>query len=399
MRPELLSKYARVLIYALKLARSGGKFKKGDNILIGYDIPALPLAEEIYGLLVKEGYNVFPKAYLSEKMSRDFFTFANDAQLTLLPEWDAVFNENLNGMVALRAPQDLKNLKNADAKKIGKAAATKKKLREILDAREQKGLFSWTLANYPTQGLAKQAGLSFREYERQIAKACFLNEKDPVKKFGEVCSAIEEVCKRLSSLPIVKLRMQSKDTDLEISLGKNRKFLGGRGCNVPSFEIFTSPDYRGTNGVYYSDLTSFRNGNYVKNIKLEFKNGRVVKSKAEQGEKFLKEMLAIDAGASQIGEYSLTDVRFSKIDCFMADTLFDENFGGKYGNSHIALGSSYAESFAGKVSKLNRGLKKELGFNESALHWDLVNTQDKLITARLKSGQKLTIYEKGRFVV
>jgi aminopeptidase len=98
-----------------------------------------------------------------------------------------------------------------------------------------------------------------------------------------------------------------------------------------------------------------------------------------------------------VGEFSLTDKRFSKIDCFMANTLFDENFGGKHGNCHLALGSSYSDTFAGDASTLTRERKKKLGFNDSALHWDLVNTEDKRVTAYLAGGGKAVLYEKGTF--
>lgn len=394
-----LKKYADVMIFALKSARKGGEFKPGENILVSYDMPALPLAEEIYCKLIEGGFNVILRPYATEKMAKILYTKGSDKQIKFMPEWEKLFTENLNGLIALRAPQDLANLKDVDTKKIALATIARKPIREIMDVREERGLFSWTLANYPTEGLAKQAGLSLKQYEAQIAKACFLNEKDPAKKFAEVTAQINEVSKRLSSLPIVKLRTQSEDMDLEILLGENRRFISGGGCNVPSFEIFTSPDWRGTRGVYFSDLMSFRNGNYVKDIRLEFKAGRVIKATAEQGEDFLKKMLSLDRGACQIGEYSLTDTRFSKIDRFMADTLYDENFGGAYGNSHIALGSSYSDTFSGNLSKLDKNLKKQLGFNESALHWDLVNTQNKLVTATLKNGKHLTIYEKGRFLV
>ncbi len=394
-----LKKYADVLIFALKAARRGGQFKQGDNILISYDMPALALAEEVYAKLIAQGYNVFPRPYLTENMNKVFFTSANDKQLKFVPEWEKVFTQNLNGLIALRAPQDLTALKEADPKKIALATIAKKGMRIIMDGREEKGLFSWTLANFPTQGLASQADLSLKQYEEQIVKACFLKEKDPAKKWREVMAEIEEVSKRLSALSIDLIRTQSANMDLEISLGDKRKFISGGGCNIPSFEIFTSPDWRGTKGIYFSDLKSFRNGNYVENISLEFKAGRVITAKAEQGEDFLKKMLSLDSGASQVGEYSLTDTRFSKIDRFMADTLYDENFGGKNGNSHIALGSSYSDTFIGNPAKLDTKLRKQLGYNQSALHWDLVNTQDKLVTVKLKNGKRLTIYEKGRFTI
>jgi aminopeptidase len=105
----------------------------------------------------------------------------------------------------------------------------------------------------------------------------------------------------------------------------------------------------------------------------------------------------MDRGACRVGEFSLTDRRFSRIDRFMADTLFDENHGGEYGNCHIALGSSYSTTYKGDPATLTKEMKKEMGFNDSALHWDIVNTEDKTVTAHLTSGRKVVIYESGIF--
>ena len=107
----------------------------------------------------------------------------------------------------------------------------------------------------------------------------------------------------------------------------------------------------------------------------------------------------MDVGACRLGEFSLTDKRFSKIDCFMANTLFDENHGGKFGNCHVALGSSYTEAFDGDKAKLTKRLKERIGFNDSALHWDLVNTEKKQVTAHLKGGKTKIIYENGLFTL
>jgi len=81
----------------------------------------------------------------------------------------------------------------------------------------------------------------------------------------------------------------------------------------------------------------------------------------------------------------------------MADTLFDENFGGAHGNCHIACGASYTDTFSGDQTSMTPALKKKLGFNDSALHWDMVNTEPKTVTAHLKTGEKLLIYENGCF--
>lgn len=390
-------RYADVMIWAMQAARRNGKFKKYDTVLLRTDTAALPLAEVIYKKLLAARFNVVTRIMVPEGFSKSFYELGDNKQLSFMAPGEKEFQGAINGLIALHAPQDLTHLKNIDPARIAKNAVARKPIREILDEREQQGLFSWTLCNYPTEELAGRAGLSVKEYSNQIVRACFLNEKDPVKKWKEVTKQINEIGAWLTSLPIDTLRVESEHMDFEVLLGSQRRFIAGGGCNIPSFEIFTSPDWRGTRGVYFADLSSYRSGNYVKGVRLEFKNGRVVKADAEQGADFVRKMVAMDRGAAQIGEFSLTDRRFSKINKFMADILFDENFGGKYGNCHVAIGASYADTFSGPQSKLDKKMKEKLGFNDSSLHWDLINTENKRLTARLKDGSTQVVYEKGEF--
>lgn len=392
-----LANYADVMVWAMEYGRLGGKFKKYDTVLVRCEVGATDLARAVYERLLDKKYNPIVRFIAPEGFQQALYGKADDKQLAYIPAGEETFQGSLNGLIALRAPEDLTALKNVDPARIGKAAVARKNLRDILDRTEQEGKFSWTLCNYPTQELADKAGLSLKEYANQVVKACFLNEKDPVAKWEDVMKQIGEIGKWLSGLKMERLHVQSAHMDFEVLLGKQRKFVSGSGHNIPSFEIFTSPDWRGTRGVYFADLSSYRSGNYVKGMRLEFKNGRVVKATAEKGQDFLRKMLSMDRGAAQIGEFSLTDRRFSKIDKFMADILFDENFGGKYGNCHVAIGSSYADTFTGDIRKLDKKLKKELGYNESALHWDLINTEDKTVHATLQNGKKILIYQKGQF--
>ncbi|HPA71947.1 MAG TPA: aminopeptidase, partial [Spirochaetota bacterium] len=73
--------------------------------------------------------------------------------------------------------------------------------------------------------------------------------------------------------------------------------------------------------------------------------------------------------------------------------------GGKHGNSHIAIGASYSDTYDGNPASLTPAMKKRLGYNDSALHWDLVNTEEKRVTATLRDGKKRVIYEKGMFTI
>jgi aminopeptidase len=173
--------------------------------------------------------------------------------------------------------------------------------------------------------------------------------------------------------------------------------VGISGHNIPSFEIFLSPDWRGTEGRYYANMPSFRSGNYVAGAVLEFRKGLGSVVRADEGEEFTRKQLAMDEGACRIGEFSLTDRRFSRIDRFMANTLYDENFGGKCGNCHVAVGSSYADTYSKNPAGLTPAMKKDLGFNDSALHWDLVNTEPKSVTAQLVTGKRVVVYDNGVF--
>ena len=266
--------------------------------------------------------------------------------------------------------------------------------------KENKGKFTWTIGMYGTPAMAKEAGLTEEEYWKQIMDACFLAEKDPVKKWREVSKSLNGYINKLNALSpkIDRLHIVGADADLWITLGEKRKWLGGSGRNIPSFEIFTSPDWRGTEGWIRFNQPLYRYGNRVTGIELFFKNGRVIKSKAATNEKLLQEMIATP-GADKIGEYSLTDRRFSKITKFMAETLYDENIGGPEGNTHLALGRSYEDTFSGNVAKLTKKQSAALGFNDSSVHTDIISTVRRTVTAHLKNGTEKVIYKNGEFVL
>ena len=102
-------------------------------------------------------------------------------------------------------------------------------------------------------------------------------------------------------------------------------------------------------------------------------------------------------GADRVGEFSLTDRRFSRITRFMAQTLYDENVGGPFGNTHVALGRSYQDAYAGDPGEVAVEEWKRLGFNSSSVHTDIVSTTDRVVTATLRGGEQRVIYRDGEF--
>jgi aminopeptidase len=395
---KYLAKYADVLLWGLATAKKVS-MKKKDIVLIQYDLPALRLAEILYARLLDMGMHPVQRMAATCGMELSFYQKSNPQQLTFMAPGDKELYKNINGRIFLHAPQSLTHLKDVDPAKIGKAVVSRKPLKDILDRREELRKYSWTLCIVPTDELARQAKMTLPQYTAQVIKGCYLDKNDPVAEWQQIHKEITAIKRRLSTLKVKYFHLESANMDLRITPGAKRKWAGVSGHNVPSFEVFVSPDWRVTEGVYFANLPSFRSGNYIEDVRITFAQGKAIGIEAGLGEEFVKKQLAMDAGACRLGEFSLTDRRFSRIDRFMAETLFDENFGGREGNCHVALGSSYSDTYNGNPAQLTKALKNKLGFNDSALHWDLVNTEAKTLTAHLTGGRKIIIYDRGVFVI
>ena len=103
--------------------------------------------------------------------------------------------------------------------------------------------------------------------------------------------------------------------------------------------------------------------------------------------------------ADKLGEFSLTDKRTSRITHPMAETLFDENIGGPFGNTHVAIGNAYRDCYLEDSSKLSDIEWQKLGYNKSAEHTDIVSTTDRTVTAFMADGSSKVIYKDGMFTV
>lgn len=391
---EKLERYAGVLV---DFALGGGEgIKPGDVVYLQYDSPALPLALSVYRLILKKGGHPIVKGQESD-FTRAFYELADDRQLEFFPKkYTKSLVDTIDHRIYLIATKDPFYLKGIDPGKIMLANKSTLVYRRWLDEKEDRGRLTWTLALYGTPGMAREAGLTLSEYWQEITRSCFLDEKDPVHKWKQVFSDIEGTIRKLNKLPIDKLHVTAKDTDLWLTLGEKRKWMGGSGRNIPSFEIFTSPDWRGTEGMIFFDFPLYRYGNIIRDIHLEFRKGKVVSARAAKNEKLLQELIR-QKNADKVGEYSLTDVRFSRINRFMANTLYDENYGGRFGNTHLALGTSYHDTYDGDARKLNNRDWQNLGFNESPEHTDIIAKQDRTVEAILKDGTRRTVYRQGRF--
>ena len=248
--------------------------------------------------------------------------------------------------------------------------------------------------------MADEAGLSLEEYWEQIIEACYLREDDPVMKWKAVQKEIEEIKDKLDALEIEKLHIKGDDVDLDSADWASTGSGSAAAEKIfPASKYFTSPDWRGTNGSIRFNQPLYYSGKRISGVSLHFENGIVVASSATENEDALKEMIAQE-NADKVGEFSLTDKRHSRITKFMATTLFDENMGGAFGNTHIALGNAYKDTFTGDMSTVTDEQWAEMGYNSCPkVHTDIISTTNRTVTATLRDNSKIVIYKEGQFVL
>jgi aminopeptidase len=248
---SLLKKYAQVMVqYALN---NGKGINKGDTVfLVGQEC-----TKDLFTAIAKEVYssggnlitNYQPNNTREGSIPLLLLQNGSDEQVSFFakPYWQGIVDATDHILFIVSEP-DVHYLEGLPASKISMMNSARAPYMKMREKKEQEGKLSWSLCLYGTQSMAEEAGLSLQEYWEQIIEACYLRENDPVKKWKQVQKEIEEIKDRLDALEIEKLHIKGDDVDLYIKIGAHRKWLCGDGKNIPSFEIFTSPDWRGTNG-------------------------------------------------------------------------------------------------------------------------------------------------------
>ncbi|RYF86174.1 MAG: aminopeptidase [Chitinophagaceae bacterium] len=399
---SLLKNYAKVMVrYALN---DGKGINKGDTVfLVGQECTRdlfMAVAAEVYAAGGNLITNYQPNNLRDSSMARFLLQGGSDEQVSFFatPYWKGIV-EATDHICFLLSEPDIHYLEGIPSAKISLMNSARAPYMQMREMKEQEGKLSWSLCLYGTQSMADEAGLSLEEYWEQIIEACYLREDDPVSKWKSVQTEIETFKDKLDALQIDTLHVKGEDVDLHVKIGENRKWLSGGGKNIPSFEIFTSPDWRGTNGSIHFNQPLYYSGKRIAGVSLTFENGLVIKSSATENEDALREMIAQE-NADKVGEFSLTDRRHSRITKFMATTLFDENTGGAFGNTHIALGNAYKDTFTGDMSKVSAEQWAQMGYNSCPkVHTDIISTTDRTVTATLRNGEQKVIYKDGQFVL
>ena len=359
-------KLAHVLVnYSLKL-------KPGDKFIIVARSIAEPLIREVYRASLQAG------AYVATRITLDglqeiYFQEANDNQLTHVSDVEKLEGEYYDAFLTIWATQNTKELSGVDPKKMAKRREVRAPLFKRDLERMGKGEMRWCGTLFPTQAHAQDAGMSLSDYENFVFTAGLLNEDDPVAGWRNVYEQQQRIVDFLNQRH--EIHIVAPGTDITYRVG-GRKWINCAGTeNFPDGEVFTGPIENSANGTVNFTYPAIYDGNEVENVRLTFRDGKVIESSASRGLDFLNAMLDTDAGARYLGEVAF-GLNYN-IQQFSKDTLFDEKIGG---TMHMALGASLPETG---------------GVNESGLHWDMVCD---LREGKVYADGKLC-YEAGKFIL
>ncbi len=335
------------------------------------------LSKELCLLVYKEAIKAGAHPYLSLELpgtKEIFFQFAKDTQLTFVNPVYKFNYENFDAILYIIAPANTRSLTNIDPIRFRKANnAFVKKAKKYLYRRIGNKQMKFCYTSFPTQALAQEADMGLEEYIRFVFESCKLNELLPLKSWEKLSQKQKKLCDWLNGKSKVILR--GPNIDLQMSI-KNRKFVNDDGMeNFPGGEIYTSPVENSTNGWVRFSYPAIFNQHEIIDIKLWFKDGKVVREKASKGQAFLTEILNSDTGARILGELVI-GTNYG-IKHFTKNMLFDEKIGGTI---HIAVG---------------RGFPECGGMNKSAIHWDMLCDMS---AGKIVVDGKI-IYKNGKFVL
>jgi aminopeptidase len=344
----------------------------GDLVLLETTPVAAPLLRELHRRAVEAGGHPLVRIGL-EGAAEALLSEGSDEQIEWVNPMRREDFERADARIAVEASSNTRELTGVDPARQARYSVARESLRERFLERSRNGELRQVVSAYPTTASAQDAEMSLPEYEDFVYRAGFLDQEDPVAAWRE----LGERLGRLSALlgERSEIRVVAEDTDLTLGVA-GRTWIPCDGKeNFPDGEVFTGPEETSVEGRISFSYPATFGGRVVRGIALRFEGGEVVEAHADDGEPFLREMLAMDEGARRAGEFA-----FGMNDAvreFTGHTLYDEKIGGTV---HLALGMSYLESG---------------GLNRSALHWDLV--------CDLRSGSEVyadgeLIYRNGEFL-
>ncbi|PKG24956.1 aminopeptidase [Niallia nealsonii] len=331
----------RIQQLAKNLINYSIRLQKGEKVLI----ENFGLQKELVKALVKEAYNAGGYPFVSLKdndINRSLLLGAKEEQYEMMASFEANVMSQMDAYIGLRSGDNINELADipADKMKIEGGTIGKKVHREIRVPKTR-----WVVLRYPNSSMAQLAKMSTEAFEDFYFDVCNLD----YSKMDKAMDNLMELMNRTD-----KVKITGQGTDLTFSIKDIPAIKCSGQMNIPDGEVYTAPVRDSINGVLTYNTPSPYQGFTFENVKLTFKNGKIIEAAANDTER-LNKILDTDEGARYIGEFAIGVNPY--ILHPMQDILFDEKIDGSF---HFTPGQCYDDAFNG---------------NHSNIHWDMVNIQ------------------------
>lgn len=403
MKKSVLKNYARLI------AREGANIQKGQEVLVyaGLDQP------EFVKLLVEECYRAGAKKvsveWMFDPLTKVHARWMKQKDLSRVEDWEKAKLQHMVDVLPARIvllsedPDGFKGINPKYFKAVQARAAENKPYHDAIENKHQ-----WCAAGVPGEAWAKKLypKLSKRQAIEQLWKDILFTSRadgeDPTAAWEEHNRDLKARCDYLNSLSLRELRYRSSNgTDFHVGLMPKGLFHAGSDTtlqgvvfnpNIPTEEVFTSPDRRTAEGIVYSTKPLSFQGQLIENFSVRFENGRAVEVKAEKGQQVLEQVVSMDDACHYLGEVALvpkeSPINVSGV--LFYNTLFDENAA-----CHLALGRGFPECVNG-FEEMTRDELYELGLNDSIGHTDfMIGADDLAIDGVTADGKVVPIFREG----
>jgi aminopeptidase len=380
----------------------GANVQAGQIVSIGSEPGKEPLARAVAKAAYQRGAKFVDMFVFDMYFKRARVLHADPDTLNYVPPWLGAqllaLGEHRAASIALTGPVAPHLVDDLDPALVGKDMLPwLKEISEVVEART----VNWTGIPCPTEEWAAlvHPGVEPREalarLWREIAHMCRVDEPDAVAAWRSRLDQLVEVAGKLDALALDALRYQGPGTDLTVGLFPSSRWqtvrfstVGGieHVANIPTEEVFTTPDPERVNGVVRATKPLFTSGAVISGLEVRFENGHAVAIDAEQGAATLQTLAAHDAGAARLGEVALVDrgSRIGAMDTVFFDTMIDENAA-----SHIALGHGYGNA----VDDDDRER-----MNSSGIHIDfMIGSNDLAVTGLTREGGEIPLLRGGEW--